>query len=111
FVTWRLVEKPGRPKPDKVLFNPATGNLASVSDPATWGDYATARAAFERGSFNGVGFVFTTTDPFAFVDLDDCADPITGQWKPHALAIMATLPGAWEISQSGTGLHGVSTVT
>lgn len=111
FVTWRLVEKPGRPKPDKVLFNPATGNVASVSDPATWGDYATARAAFERGSFNGVGFVFTAADPFAFLDLDDCSDPATGQWKPHAIEIMNAFPGAWETSQSGTGLHGVSIVT
>lgn len=111
FVVWRLVQKPGRPKPDKVPFNPITGGLASVDDPTTWGDCATATAMFQRGGFNGIGFVFTATDPFGFVDLDDCRDPITGEWKPHAKAIMTALPGAWEASQSGNGLHGIGYVS
>src|SRR5690606_6781009 len=68
-------------------------------------------AALDTGGYAGIGFVFTAADPFAFVDLDDCADPDTGTWKPHALAITARLPGAWEISQSGKGLHGVGYVS
>lgn len=111
FVLWRLVPKAGRPKPDKVPFSPITDCLASVDDPTTWGDYATARARFERGGFDGIGFVFTATDPFAFVDLDDCRDPDTNHWKPHTQAIMAALPDAWEASQSGNGLHGFGYVS
>lgn len=107
FVTWRLIQRPGEPKPRKVPFDAKTGLLASVSDPATWADHATAIKAHAAGGCNGIGFVFTEADPFVFVDLDDCADPTTGQWNAQAQAIMAALPGAWETSQSGKGLHGV----
>ena len=111
FVVWRLVQKGGRAKPDKVPFDPATGALASVGNPATWGDHLTACAACERGDYDGIGFVFTVADPFVFIDLDDCCDLAAGQWKPHALAIMAAFPGAWETSQSGKGLHGIGYVS
>lgn len=107
FVLWRLVQKPNRPKLDKVPFNPLTGLPAAVDNPATWTNYETARATFERGGFDGIGFVFTPNDPFVFVDLDDCLDQRSRQWKPHAYAMMSALPGAWEISQSGNGLHGI----
>ncbi|WP_146049656.1 DUF5906 domain-containing protein [Novosphingobium sp. HII-3] len=107
FVTWRLIQRPGEPKPRKVPFDPKTGLPASVNDPGTWADHATAIAAHAAGGCNGIGFVFTESDPFVFVDLDDCADPTTGQWNAQAQAIMAALPGAWEVSQSGKGLHGV----
>src|SRR5690606_10540586 len=49
-------------------------------------------------------------DPFAFFDIDDCATA-DGQWMPHAHNIMQLLPGAWETSQSGKGLHGIGRVT
>ena len=110
FVVYRLVDNPKRPKPDKVPFNAVTGRQAASTDPATWCDYARACAALDGGGYDGIGFVFTFSDPFAFLDLDDCCDPATGQWKSHALSIMAAFPGAWETSQSGNGLHGVSVV-
>lgn len=109
FVLWRLVQKHGKPKPDKLPFCPTTGGLAAVDDPATWSDYATAVAAYECGGYDGIGFVFTANDPFAFIDLDDCADG-SGAWKPHAQEIISRLPGAWEVSQSGRGLHGIGYV-
>jgi primase-polymerase (primpol)-like protein len=110
FVVWRLVQKSGRPKPDKVPFNASTGGAASVDDPVTWCDCATAIAAYQRGGYDGIGFVFTASDPFAFIDLDDCRDG-TATWKPHAQAIINRLPGAWEVSQSGKGLHGIGYVS
>lgn len=110
FVVWRLVQKPGKPKPDKVPFSPTTGGLAAVDDPATWSDFDTACATFQRGGYDGIGFVFTANDPFGFIDLDDCRDA-TGGWKPHAQAIINGLPGAWEASQSGKGLHGIGYVS
>jgi primase-polymerase (primpol)-like protein len=56
---------------------------------------------------NGVGFRFDwdTTAPFAFVDLDHCRDPQTGQIEPWALAIITRLNSYTEVSPSGTGLH------
>lgn len=111
FVTWKLIDQPGKPKPAKVPFNPATGFKADPTNPATWADHATALAAYNRGGYNGIGFVFTQADPFVFVDLDDCHDPATGAYAPHANAIVQALPGAWELSQSGKGLHGVGMLT
>lgn len=112
FVCWRLVLKLGKSKPDKVPFDPTTGALASTADPTTWADYETARRASEAGGYDGVGFVFTSADPFAFLDLDDCRDPTTGGWLAHAADVVRSLPGAaWEASQSGTGLHGIAHVS
>lgn len=107
FVTWRKEQRPGEPKPRKVPYNPMTGQRADPTDPTTWADYLTACAALASGSYAGVGFVFTADDPFVFVDLDDCRDPATGTYTDHAVSIVQALKGAWEVSQSGKGLHGV----
>lgn len=111
FVAWKLIQKPGRPKPDKVPIDPKTGMSASVDKPATWGTWTDAVEAYQRGGCNGIGFVLTAHDPFVCVDLDDCADPGNGTWKPHAQGLMARLQGAWETSQSGKGLHGIGHVS
>lgn len=111
FVVWRLEQRPGEPKPRKVPIDPKTGRWANVDDPTTWTDYATAFVALARGGYDGLGFVFTDADPFAFVDLDDCADAATGGWTADAQAIVSGLPGAWEVSQSGKGLHGIGLVS
>lgn len=107
WVCWRLEPDPKRPdKPRKVPYNPATGQRASSTDPTTWADYQTA--VDRMGDYNGIGFVFTEADPFVFVDLDDCRDPARPtRWADHAERIFGSLPGAWEVSQSGNGLHGV----
>ncbi|TIX65182.1 MAG: hypothetical protein E5V30_27765, partial [Mesorhizobium sp.] len=113
FVVWRLVQRPGEPKPAKLPFGPKTGQAASSTDSSTWTDFDTAARAVAAGSFNGIGFVFTANDPFAFIDLDDCRDPATGEWSPHALFIAQSIfpNGSWETSQSGQGLHGIVRVS
>ena len=109
FVCWRLESYPGEAKPRKVPYSPSTGQRASTTDPATWGSYEAAIAAYLAGGFSGIGFVFTMADRFAFIDIDDCL-AADGQWLPHAAGIMQALPGAWEVSQSGRGLHGIGMV-
>lgn len=110
FVVWKLVQKPSKAKPDKVPFDPTTGRPAAVNAPASWSNYAAAKAAFERGGYDGIGFVFTPDDPLGIIDLDGCLDPATKQWKPHVQRYVNFLPGAWETSQSGFGLHGIGIV-
>ncbi|PZU18315.1 MAG: hypothetical protein DI591_00100 [Citromicrobium sp.] len=110
FVVWRLEPDPARPnKPRKVPYNAATGLRASSTDPTTWVDCDAALGAYaaQPDVWAGIGFVFSEDDPFVFVDLDDCRDPSTGAYSDHARQIVAALPGAWEVSQSGSGLHGV----
>lgn len=89
----------------KLLINPHTGEAAHSNDPATQSDYQTA---FDYASLTGlgVGFVFSDTDPFFFIDVDDCYDPATGEWSPRAIELCQRLSGAFiETSVSGTGLH------
>ncbi len=111
FVVWKQIQRTGIPKPVKVPIDPKTGMPASVDNPATWGTYSVANEAYQRGGYNGIGFVLTTQDPFAFIDLDDCAGPKPNEWKPHANSAMLGFPGAWEVSQSGKGLHGLGHVS
>jgi primase-polymerase (primpol)-like protein len=61
----------------------------------------------EGPRFDGVGFRFDydATAPFAFVDLDHCRDPQTGEIEPWALAIISRLNSYSEVSPSGSGVH------
>lgn len=101
FVTWRLVDRPGEPKPTKVP-------NGSTTDPATWKSYDEAVAELNADpTLSGIGFVFTLDDPFVFVDVDNCLQD-DGHWHADALAMINATPGmTWETSQSGRGLHGI----
>jgi hypothetical protein len=89
---------------DKLPRNPATGDPAGSTDPATWSDAATALAAVNRFGAEGVGFVFTETDPFFFLDVDHALE--AGQWSGLAVQLCQAFAGCFvEVSRSGTGLH------
>jgi primase-polymerase (primpol)-like protein len=104
WVVWRTETRDG--KPTKVPIDPGTGEYASVTDAATWTDYATAQAyADETDAVEGIGFVFTAEDPYAGVDLDECRDPETGDVEAWATEIVRELASYTEYSPSGTGLH------
>lgn len=90
---------------DKIPRNPATGEPASSTDPATWSDAATAAAAVARFGAEGVGFVFTEADPFFFLDVDHALEP-SGQWSGLAVQLCQAFAGCFvEVSRSGSGLH------
>ena len=91
----------------KMLINAHTGAAASSTDPTTWGTPEEALAAVARYHLDGIGFVFTANDPYLFIDIDHCIDPATGKIAASAQAMGDRLPGYWEISTSGTGLHGI----
>jgi len=88
----------------KIPISPATGQRASTTKPSTWGTYPQALAAVKRCGLDGIGFVFTSDDPYCGVDLDKAVDA-QGNVKPWAQAIVERLDGYTEVSQSGTGLH------
>ena len=102
WVGWRLVHVPDRKKPTKKPLNPRTGELASTTDPATWGTFDDALVC--PGS-DGVGFVFTANDPYVGIDLDECRDTKTGALDQIASDIIARLASYTEVSPSGTGPH------
>ena len=74
WVCWRAERRGG--KPTKVPVDPRTTEApASSTDPSTWSSFDDAvRRPRSAIGCNGVGFVFSKTDPYAGVDLDDCID-------------------------------------
>jgi hypothetical protein len=80
-----------------------TGYRIDPHNPANWMSYEDAKAGAGLMSW-GVGFVFTSSDPYWFVDIDHCAE--NGEWNQVAKNMLAAFPGACvEVSQSGEGLH------
>ena len=89
---------------NKIPLDPRTGRYASTTDSLTWGTLEEAlRRAEEHGL--GVGFVFSSGDPFVGVDLDKCRDPESGEVAPWARDIIEELDSYTEASPSGTGIH------
>ena len=105
WIVWRAESRPGKRKPAKVPYQPRTGHRARTDVPATWGTYAQALARFQQGGWHGLGFVFTTDDPYAGIDLDDCRMPLTGEIAPWAWEIVKRFSSYTEVSPSGRGLH------
>lgn len=105
WVLWKTWERDN--KPTKVPFNARTGQTASVSDPSTWSTYELAIRTIEshKSEWSGIGFVFTSSDPFVGVDLDKCRNLETGEIEPWAQAIIDRLNTYTELSQSGKGVH------
>lgn len=77
------------------------GRAIDPTDPARWMTYAQAAATGLPVAFN-----LTANDPFVFIDLDGCRDPVKGEYTVESQQIVQACAGALvEISQSGTGLH------
>ena len=110
FILCKFIWNGKNEKYDKLPINPHTCQAFTKgadwqSDPSAW---TTAEAALlvadAMGEGYGVGFIFQASDPFFFVDIDNCL--VGGQWTKTATDIMARLPGAAiELSKSGKGLH------
>ncbi len=100
WVCWRYDQGGG-----KLPLDSRTGKAAKTNDHQTWGTYAQATAAKEEHGHCGVGFVLTTEDPYAVVDLDGVVDPDTGEVEPWAAAMVARFDSYTELSPSGRGLH------
>lgn len=104
------IKRPRPDQPGKVDKFPAdfrTGKAINAHDPAYWTDAETAmRAAITLGDAYGLAFVFTESDPFWFLDIDNCLSPDGSQWSELAQGLCGALAGcAVEVSQSGRGLH------
>ena len=105
WVVWRAEPRPGKPKLAKAPYQPRTGHRARTDKPSTWGTFAQARARYQQGGWQGLGFVFTAGDPYCGIDLDNCRDPETEGVASWAWELIHTLDSYTEISPSGRGLH------
>jgi putative DNA primase/helicase len=101
WVVWRAVGN----KPDKVPCSARDGLKASSTDLLTWSTFEEAHDALRAGECSGVGFVFSSADPFTGIDLDKCVDPRTGEVAAWAMEIIRYFDSYTELSVSGTGIH------
>ena len=69
-ILWRRTEVNGRIA--KLPISPWSGKLASCDKPQTWSTYRHACYARRKFRSDGFGFVFTSSDPFCGIDLDQC---------------------------------------
>ncbi len=103
WVVWRF-EDTDSAKPTKVPYSANNGKLASVTDPNTWATFDQAcHAATTSNWYDGIGFVLTEADPFAFIDLDDTKDDQTA--LDRQIKIYNEFDSYAEKSPSGSGLH------
>jgi hypothetical protein len=102
-VTWKFEQRSDEKKPTKVLYNPATGARADSTEPRTWGTFVEAGATYERGGFDGLGFVVTDDDPYVGVDLDGCI--VNGELTDDANRWVLLLNSYTELTPSGVGVR------
>jgi putative DNA primase/helicase len=103
-VVWRYEERDG--EETKVPYRATSPDVkASVTDLMTWDTFGEALVAYDRSDADGVGFVFSSGDPYASVDLDRCRDPKSGHVEGWAVRIIDELRGYAEISPSSKGVH------
>jgi putative DNA primase/helicase len=104
WVAWKLTKRKQDKKPTKLPFDPATGRIASSTDPSTWGTLEQALARLAQGGYDGIGFVFAEDDPYTGIDLDYALDE-AGELEPWARPIVERFPSYAERSPLGRGLH------
>ena len=100
WVVWEVVGE----KPDKVPYSARTGRKASSTDLLTWSTFEEAVEAYERCEYAGLGFMFSSGDPYTGIDLDDCVGE-DGKIAPWALELVRYFDSYTELSATGTGLH------
>jgi putative DNA primase/helicase len=109
FVNWRYKWKRDSKgvykwtKPPCQARNPK--ELAAVDDSSTWASFDEARAAYERGECDGIGYVLIEDDDLFGVDYDSCVDPVTSEISADALEVIDALDSYTTLSPSGTGVR------
>lgn len=100
---------------DKTPIDPNTGRNADTTDANTWGTLGQAMQRYlsqhEAEKLNGVGFVFSSLDPYMGIDLDNCRDPESGEITREAQSLIAQINSYTESSPSGTGVHIIARAT
>lgn len=109
WVLWKYGPPRANGKRAKIPKAP-NGMDARVNDPQTWSSFdacvETYLHAQRRGGYDGLGIVFAVDAGIVGIDLDHCLDG--GRLRDSALEIVRALKDTyWEVSPSGTGLHGL----
>jgi AAA domain/Primase C terminal 2 (PriCT-2) len=112
WVGWCWEWNPKAKKWDKPPVSVETGIKISKTDPRSWATFDEAKAAFQSGRIDGIGFCIAKVnqdhpvdDPFVVVDVDNCIDAETGLPNEWAAYLLELLNGTYaEVSPSGHGI-------
>jgi len=108
WVVWRTEPREEGGKPTKVPYQARyPDRKASSNGERTWAKIDIAIKTYERGGFDGIGYVFAPDDPFFGFDFDNCLDD-QGYVAPWVQAWLDQLDTYIEISPSGRGLKGIA---
>lgn len=77
---------------------------AKSNDPLTWMSIDEAIYCSSKFNLDGIGFEFSSNDPFVAIDLDKCRNE-QGATEDWALELITKFASFTEISPSETGLH------
>jgi primase-polymerase (primpol)-like protein len=105
WLIWRYIQRPDRPKPDKVPHT-TMGYRADVTNPDHWSTFEFAlKIALLPGFCDGMGIAFTETDPYCGIDLDNVWQSDADEGAPWATGIFEKFSDTYtEESPSGRGL-------
>jgi Protein of unknown function (DUF3987) len=82
----------------KVPYTPGTDSMAASNRPRDWRSFRAACKDVEEGKRQHIGFCFSSSDPYTFIDLDDPEDE-------DQIAIFKRLNTYAQRSVSGEGCH------
>lgn len=100
WILWRIEEKDG--KKTKVPYQ-VTGEWAQSNNKRTWSTFYTAVKTYQKGGYDGIGFMFSKDDPYIGIDIDHCMED--GEFSPLADEIIEMMDSYTELSPSGSGVH------
>ena len=104
WMVWKAELQPTKEEPEKMGKVPYMVNgkyRASFNDSKHWLSFEQAKAAYEKGGFDGVGVVINRNDRLVCVDLDDFEDMLHIPAEKYNLTIYSYT----ELSPSEKGLH------
>lgn len=105
WVCYKKQKRKDNGKFTKIPIDPKTGRYAHTDDPSTWGTYDQVMSRLNNvNDVDGVGFVFSSNDPYFGIDLDDVVLE-DGSLSELADDIVKMMDSYTEYSMSGTGLH------
>ena len=86
-------------KLSKLPFNPITHLPIKTNDSSTWSTYDNCIKALNEHSYDGIGFIFSTNDPYIGIDIDNINN------KELVKELITLLDSYTEYSPSRKGLH------
>ncbi|MFJ8116664.1 phage/plasmid primase, P4 family [Bacillus mycoides] len=100
WILWRSEVRNG--KKTKVPYQ-INGEMAQSNNKRSWSTFPTIINFYEKGGYDGIGFMFSKDDPFVGIDIDHCIQE--GALTSLAEDVIETLQSYTEYSPSGDGIH------